>query len=294
MRYQFIAQHRQHYSVGRMCSVLGVSRSGYYAWRQRPVSAREMANQELGAEIQRIFKEKREVYGSPRIRRELLTLGKRCSRKRVARLMRQLGLRARCRRKYKVTTRSQPSHEVAPNLLHRDFHAQRPLEKWVADITYIRTDSGWLYLAVILDLFSRRVVGWAMGPRLTQDLALNALRMALRRCPPPKGLIHHSDRGSQYTSAAYLNLLKSWGIRVSMSSTGNCFDNAPAESFFGTLKNEWVHYQAFETREAAQTSIFEYIEVFYNRERRHSYLDYVSPSAFELAYAQQSSLSSCP
>lgn len=243
---------------------------------------------------EQIYKAKRKVYGSPRIHRELQALGKRCSRKRVARQMRKLGLRARCRRKYKVTTQCNAVHEVAPNLLQQDFHAEHPNAKWVADITYIRTQAGWLYLAVILDLYSRRVVGWAMGPRLTQALALDALRMALQRCQPPTGLIHHSDRGSQYTSTAYLKLLKSWGIRVSMSSTGNCYDNAPAESFFGTLKNEWVHHQHFETRAVAQTSIFDYIEVFYNRQRFHSSLDYVCPVDFELAYKRKSSLSFCP
>ena len=294
MRYQFIEQHRERHSITQMCAVLRVSRSGYYAWRKRPVSAREMANRDLEQEIQRIYEEKRQVYGSPRIHRELLALGKGCSRKRVARLMHKLGLRARCRRKYKVTTRRQPAHEVAPNLLQRDFRAQQPLEKWVADISYVRTQAGWLYLAVILDLFSRRVVGWSMAPRLTQELALKALRMALQRCQPAPGLIHHSDRGRQYTSTAYVNLLKSWGICISMSSTGNCYDNAPAESFFGTLKNEWLHHQHFATRTAARTSIFDYIEVFYNRNRRHSYLNYVSPVAFERAFAQQSTLSLCP
>jgi len=294
MRYHFVEQHRERYRITRMCRVLHVSRSGYYAWRRRPPSAREMANQELAQEIERIFEEKHKVYGSPRIHRELLALGKWCNRKRVARLMRKRGLRARCRRKYKVTTQRNATHEVAPNLLHQDFQAEQPNAKWVADISYIHTQVGWLYLAVILDLFSRRVVGWAMEPRLTQALALKALRMALQRCHPPKGLIHHSDRGSQYTSTTYLNLLHSWGIRVSMSSTGNCYDNAPAESFFGTLKNEWVHHQHYPTRGAAKTSLFNYIEVFYNRERRHSYLDYVSPVAFELAYAQQSTLSACP
>jgi len=294
MRYRFIEQYRAEHSIVLMCRVLQVSRSGYYAWRKRPESAREMANQELGAEIDQIFKAKRQVYGSPRIRKELLALGKRYSRKRIARLMRKLGLRARCRRKYKVTTQRNAAHEVAPNLLQQDFHAEHPNAKWIADITYIRTQGGWLYLAVILDLYSRRVIGWAMGPRLTQALALDALQMALKRCQPPTGLIHHSDQGSQYTSAAYLRLLKSWGIRVSMSSTGNCYDNAPAESFFGTLKNEWVHHQHYKTRSMAKTSIFDYIEVFYNRQRRHSSLDYVSPVDFELAYALKSSLSCCP
>ena len=294
MRYRFIEQYRKQHSITLMCKVMQVSRSGYYAWRKRPASGREMANQELRTEIEGIFKAKRQVYGSPRIHRELRALGKRCSRKRVARLMRRLGLRARCRRKYKVTTQRNAAHEVAPNLLQQNFQATHPNAKWVADISYIRTQAGWLYLAVVLDLYSRRVVGWAMGPRLTQALALDALRMALRRCQPPTGLIHHSDRGSQYTSTAYLLLLKSWDIRISMSSIGNCYDNAPAESFFGTLKNEWVHHQHYATRAEAKTSIFDYIEVFYNRQRRHSSLDYVSPVDFELAYALKSSLSFCP
>ena len=282
MKYQFIAAHREEFEIAVMCRVLHVSRSGYYAWCKRPISARKMADQQLSQQIKEIHQHSRQTYGSPRIRAELAAQGVKCGRKRVARLMRQANLRARQNRKFKViTTDSTHNHPVAPNRLEQDFTASRPNEKWLGDITYIPTAQGWLYLAVILDLYSRRIVGWAMSDSLERHLVITALQMALHRRQPPPGLLHHSDRGSQYASDDYQAVLTSHQIQASMSRKGNCYDNAPMESFFGTLKTELVHHCQYQTKTEAKTDIFEYIEVFYNRFRRHSALAYQSPVNFE-------------
>jgi len=287
---------REEFSLTLMCRQLGVSRSGYYAWRGRPPSAREMANRELVGEIRALHRASRETYGSPRIYREMRARGFLCSENRIARLMRLHHIQAKGRRRYKVTTKAKEARPVAPNLLRQDFVAERPNEKWLADISYIPTAEGWLYLAVVLDLYARRVVGWAMASRMSVKLTLNALRMALMQRRPEPGLIHHSDRGSQYTSAEYQRLLKSWGVQVSMSGAGNCYDNAPVESFFGTLKGELVEHVRYQARAEARSDIFDYVEVFYNRQRIHSTIGYVSPLTYEQAFHQRASsaLTSCP
>jgi transposase InsO family protein len=282
LRYEFINAHRQEFEITVMCRVLQVSRSGYYAWRRRPVSAREMANQQLTQQIEEIHQRSRQTYGSPRIQAELADNGVTCGHNRVARLMQQAGLRAKQKRKFKVTTtNSVHNYPVAPNLLDQDFEASRPNEKWIGDITYIATDEGWLYLAAVMDLYSRRIIGWAMGDSLERWLPLAALQMAIETRQPPPGLLHHSDRGSQYASDDYQAVLTKHQMQSSMSRTGNCYDNAPIESFFGTLKTELVHHRHYATRAEAKTDIFEYIEVFYNRFRRHSTLDNLCPILFE-------------
>lgn len=282
MKYQFITDHREEFEITVMCRVLAVSRSGYYAWRKRPTSARKMADQELSQQIKEIHQQSRQTYGSPRIQAELAENGVNCGQKRVARLMRQEELWAKQSRKFRVTTTdSAHPYPVAPNLLDQDFSASRPNEKWLTDITYIPTAEGWLYLAVVMDLYSRRIVGWAMRDSLERHLVIAALQMALKMRQPPPGLLHHSDRGSQYASDDYQALLTHHQICCSMSRTSNCYDNAPMESFFGTLKTEWVHHCHYQTKAEAKTDIFEYIEVFYNRVRRHSALSYQSPVNFE-------------
>jgi len=294
MRYQFIEAHREEYVVTLMCRVLNVSSSGYYAWRKRPCSQREMANRELLKEIEAAHEESNGTYGSPRIYAEVKDKVA-CSENRVARLMKKHGIAAKQKKRYKRTTRANTAHPVAPNLLGRDFTAAAPNQKWTVDVTYIPTLEGWLYLAVVIDLFSRRIVGWAMSSRMTSELVLDALEMAIQRRRPPAGLLHHSDRGSQYTGRAYQQLLKDNLFLSSMSGKGNCYDNAPTESFFGTLKMEHVHHVTYETRTEARTDIFFYIEAFYNRKRRHSTLGYVSPEAYEAAYYQhQLALTECP
>ena len=278
--------HRKEFDVQIMCDVLDVSRSGYYAWRTRPASEREMADAEYTKEIKRVFDNSRETYGYESIWRILQDEGIPCGKHRVRRLMRQEGLVVKQTKSYKRTTIANPTHQPAPNLLQGDFEADRPDAKWCADITYIPTQEGWLYLAVILDLFSRRIVGWAMGARMTQELVCTAMQMALRQRQPVGPLIHHSDRGSQYTSYAFQELLADNDITCSMSGQGNCYDNAVAESFFGTLKMELVNHVVYLTRKTAMTDIFFYIEGFYNRTRRHTALDYLSPEAFEVAFVQ--------
>jgi len=290
MRFQFIKDHRNEFPVTRMCKVLNVSPSSYYTWRKRPVSKREMANRELYKKIKVVYNENHGVYGSPRIYRELKKQGVACSENRVARLMRLRGLKAKQSKCYKVTTKRNKAHPVAPNLLKQDFVADWPNQKWLTDITYIPTQEGWLYLAVVLDLFSRRIIGWAMSDRMTSDLTMDALKMAVRQRRPEISLIHHSDQGSQYTDGEYQQLLKDWGIQVSMNGAGNWYDNAPMESFFGSLKSEWVHHHTYRTRDEARADIFYYIESFYNRRRLHSSLDYISPEAYEQLYHQQQSV----
>jgi putative transposase len=284
MKYAFIAAHAAAYRVERMCRVLKVSRSGYYAWRNRQPGPRAQANATLLAKIRSVYEASRWTYGSPRVHAALRQTGVACGRHRVARLMRHAGLRACARRRKRPLTTQPGAGVVAANLLNREFVAQRPDEKWVTDITYIDTLEGWLYLAAILDLFSRKVVGWAMADHLKSSLAERALLMALNQRPSDAPLLHHSDRGRQFTSTPYQALLTQAGITVSMSRTGNCYDNAVAESFFGTLKTECVTVP-FATRQQARTTIFEYIEGWYNRQRLHSSLGYLSPVQFERLHA---------
>jgi putative transposase len=270
-----------------MCKELSISPSGFYAWRQRPPSKREMANQQLFKRIKAVYDDNYGVYGSPRIYRELRDQSEPCSENRVARLMRLRNLQAKQAKRYKSTTRRNKVHRAAPNLLNRDFTAARPDEKWLADITYLRTMEGWLYLAAILDLYSRRIVGWSMSDRMTGDLTVAALQMALERRRVQSPLLHHSDQGSQYTDGTYRTLLTSHGIRASMNGVGTWYDNAPMESFFGTLKSELVHHCTYRTHDQARADVFFYIESFYNLRRRHSALDYVSPDAHEQLFYQK-------
>jgi len=281
MRYRFIEQHKKVWPVYLMCEVLKVSRSGYYEWRERPPSDRHWSNEALDQEIKTIFDDHRQRYGSPRIADELKDRGIECSENRVARRMQTLDLRAIQAKKFKVTTDSNHDKPVAEDLIEQDFTASRPNEKWVSDITYVWTDEGWLYLAVVLDLYSRAVIGWSMNRRMTQQLVSDALTMALFRRGFPKGTIIHSDRGSQYCSAAYQRLIKSQGLRCSMGRRANCYDNAAMESFFHTLKVELVHRQRFASRDAARQAIFEYVESYYNRRRKHSAIGYQIPMLME-------------
>lgn len=265
-----------------MCRVFGITVSAYYAARARGQSARQRDDRMLGETITRIFDEHRRSYGAPRVHQQLRADGQHVARKRVARIMRQQGLRAAAPRRWVRTTDARHDHPIAENVLDRDFTAAAPDRKWAGDITYIETAEGFLYLAVVLDLFSRRVVGWAMSDRIDRQLSCSAIVMALRVRRPAAGLIVHSDRGVQYAAGDYRQLLADWSITPSMSRRGNCWDNAPSESFFATLKKEHVYRcPRYQTRDEARASIFEYIEVFYNRVRRHSYLEYVSPVAFE-------------
>nr|WP_220211083.1 IS3 family transposase [Reticulibacter mediterranei] len=273
LSYPFIKDHAQLYPVSIMCRVLGVSVSGYYAWLGREPSAHEREDGILSTHILRIFHAKRGVYGSPRIQMELHDLGLRCSRERTARLMREMDLVAKPKRRSPVGTKRRKGVTAAPNLLNRNFQAERPNSKWVSDTTYVWTGEGWLYVAVVLDLFSRLVVGWAMGPHNDEELVRNAFEMALLRRSPPRELLVHSDQGSTYTATGYLTRLASLGIVVSMSAAGDCYDNAVMESFFSTLKGECIERSSFESRSQARQDIFEYIECFYNRERRHSTLN---------------------
>lgn len=281
MRYEFMAAHEGRYAVKRMCRALQVSRSGYYAWRGRPVSRRAQANELLLGQIREEFQASRRTYGSPRIHAALRRKGARCGRHRIVRLMRLHGMTATSRRKrFPHTTQRNARAIAAPNLLWQDFSSPAPDRKWVSDITYIDTAEGWLYLAAVMDLFSRRVVGWAMADHTQTSLVQEAFEMAVLRRQPDQGLLHHSDQGSQYTSEAFQQILRSQHCCVSMSRVGNCYDNAPIESFFGTLKTECARQQ-FATHAQARTAIFEYIEIWYNRRRLHSTLDYTSPAEFE-------------
>jgi transposase InsO family protein len=285
MKYAFIDQQRVHFPVSRLCQVLEVSVSGYYAWRKRPLSQREMANQELVRRIETIYTASEQSYGSPRVYAELRAQGCRCNRKRVERLMRGHGIRAkRTKRPHPPRRRPCQKAPLAPNRLAQDFTASQPNQKWLTDITYIPTAQGWLYLAAVMDLFSRRIVGWAMAAHCTEALVKQALQMALHQRRPPAGLLHHSDQGVQYTSTAYQALLAQHGLLVSLSHVGRCYDNAPMESFFATLKAERVYHRRYCTRVEAKTDLFAYIEGFYNRQRRHSALGYLSPVQYEQAH----------
>jgi putative transposase len=280
VKFQFIAMHPEEFPVRRMCRILGVSVSGYYAWRCRPPSPRQTQATSLLTEIRRVHARSRQTYGSPRIHAELRAQGNPCNHKRIERLMRQHGIQARRVRRFHRTTDSLPGLPVAPNRLNQEFHANTPNQVWTADITYVDTAEGWLYLATVLDLYSRRIVGWAMADRMETSLVREALQMALTQRQPAAGLLHHSDRGRQYASAEYQALLAAHGMPCSMSRRGNCYDNAVHESFFGTLKRECAD-ERFPSRTAARHCVFEYIEVWYNRQRRHSALGYLSPSQFE-------------
>lgn len=287
MRYAFIAEYSQQYAVTDVCRVVGVAPSGYYAWRKRPASQRARDNERLVELIRAAHQTSRRTYGSPRITAELRQAGETCNHKRVERLMRLHGIQAKSPRRFVRTTDSEHSQPVADNLLNQQFEAEAPNRVWTADITYIDTAEGWLYLAVVMDLFSRRIVGWAMAEHLFTCLVEDALRMALERRQPTEGLLHHSDRGSQYASQDYRDLLKGAGIQISMSRAGNCYDNAVQESFFGTLKGECAS-ERYPSRAAARTSLFEYIEAWYNRHRRHSALGYLSPEQFENKHSMSS------
>lgn len=287
MKYRFIEQHRSDYPVRLLCQTLGVVRSGYYAWRRRPSRKEDPGLPALLEHIQRIHRLSRGTYGSPRVHAQLCAEGFHYNHKRIARLMRLKGLVGRRKQRRVSTTDSRHTYPVAPNVLNRDFQTATTNRKWAADITYIPTREGWLYLAVVMDLYSRKIVGWSMQAHLTADLVENALRMALYEPQPDPGLLHHSDRGSQYASQQIRQLLAAHQITVSMSRTGNCYDNAVLESFFSTLKCEWVHFQDYPSRAQASRDIFAYIVGFYNRTRLHSTLGYRSPEQFE-AKEQQS------
>lgn len=282
--YTFIQHESQNYHLSRLCAALGVSRAAYYAWLSGQSSPRQQANQALVAQIEAIFEQSRRSYGSPRIQAELRAKGIVCNHKRLERLMREHGIRVRLRRRPKAQSTASSKIPRSSNLLQRDFAVSVPNRKWSSDIPYIPTREGWLYLAVVLDIGSRRIVGWAMSKSINQDLVCSALDMALQhRQPPNKTLLHHSDQGSQYCAQSFLQVLQDHEIVISLSRRGNCWDNAVVESFFATLKTELIQNRLFLTRHEAQTAIFDYIEVFYNRQRRHSSLNYRSPLDYEAA-----------
>jgi transposase InsO family protein len=280
MRFVLIDEAKEEFPVHRLCRVLGVSQSGYFAWKGRPACRRQHEDMVLLAHVRSAFTLSNGTYGSPRMTRELQDSGLAVGR-RTARLMRENGLRARQKRRFRRTTDSHHSWPIAPNLLDQDFSTQGPNQKWGSDISYIWTREGWLYLAVVVDLFARRVVGWAVADRLHRELALTALRKALIMRRPAPGLIHHADRGSQYCSTDYQAELRKHGILISMSGKGNCYDNSMVETFFKTLKSELVWRTMFETRRDAEQAIGRYIDGFYNPVRRHSALDFTSPAQFE-------------
>jgi putative transposase len=281
VKYAWIDAHRDEFELAPMCDALTVSMSGYRSWKGGGSPTRtRLTDAQMLALIQAIHQELKGAYGSPRMVMELRDRGFPASKERVERLMRENGIRARHKRRFKATTDSKHNLPVAPNLLARNFTPAKPNQVWTADLTYIWTDEGWLYLAVVLDLFNREVVGWSIKPRMTADIVIDALIMAWFRKKPAPGLIHHSDRGSQYASHAFQARLEKYGIACSMSRKGNCWDNAPTESFFNSLKNERVHGTRYSTRAAAEADLFDYIEPFYNRRRQHSTLGYASPMKF--------------
>ena len=282
MKYWFVSQHCSTHGVKKMCRNIGASRSGYYQWKKQPQSRRQKENEKILMEIKESHKNSRRAYGSPRIVEDLKAKGMKCSENRVARLMKIHGIVGKAKKRFKATTNSNHALPVAENLLNQNFTAEKPNTVWLSDITYVPTLEGWLYLVVILDLFSRQVVGWAMSDRLTSGFVVKALYQAIGRRHPGSGCIFHSDRGIQYASTDCRDVLMAYGFIQSMSRKGNCYDNAVAESFFHTLKTELVYDYRYETRAEARQSIFEYIEMFYNRKRRHSALGYRSPISFEL------------
>jgi transposase InsO family protein len=280
-----VAAEKAHYPVAVLCRCVAVSRPGFYAWQHRPLSSRAQADRRLAVEVAAAHAESRRIYGSPRVHRELRARGRHVSRKRVARVMREQGLRGRRRRRFVRTTDSQHAFPIAPNVVNQAFDVPAPNTIWAGDITYLATREGWLYLAVLLDLYSRRVIGYAMSDQITRALVLEPLRAALHRRERP-ALMHHSDRGSQYASHDYRALLAQGAIACSMSRPGNCWDNAVVESFFGTLKTE-LALTEWPTRAAATAAVTDYIEAFYNPRRRHSSLNYLSPVEFELRVVRQ-------
>ncbi len=282
MRFAFIRDHVREFPVDLMCQVLDVSRSGYYAWHERPPSRRVQRQAELVAQIRQVHTASRRNYGSPRVWFELAAQGVRCSQNTVAKLMREAGIRSKTKRRFVVrTTDSRHGHPVAENRLDRQFEQPLPNQAWAADITYIPTAEGWLYLAAVIDLCSRKIVGWSTADHLRAELVCEALEMAITHREPVGDLLHHSDRGVQYACDAYQGLLARHGMIASMSRRGNCYDNAVIESFFGTLKTELIHHETYATRAEAQLALFDYIEVYYNRQRRHSKLGYMTPAEFE-------------
>ena len=285
MKYAFIRAHRQHYPLTRLCEMLEVSPSGYHDWRDRPESNRSRENKRLTEKIAYYHQQSREIYGSPKIHIDLAKAGETCSVNRVARLMKVAEIKSKMARKFVITTDSKNTMQPAPDLLQRQFIVDKSNLAWVSDTTFIGTREGWLYLAVILDLFSRQVIGWAMGTKNNTELVQDALTMALWRRKKVSNIIVHSDQGSTYASTDYQQQLGDNNLRCSMSRKGECLDNAVAESFFGTLKNELVYHEDYKTRTQAKQSIFEYIEVFYNRQRRHAFLNYLTPVEYEARYA---------
>lgn len=285
MKYAFIEAHSSEFSIRLMCRALGVSRSGYYDWRGRKPSRRARENAEIGAAMKRIHQRSRETYGGRRLWRSLLNEGYACGRHRIERLRRENGMESRRRKRFKRAYEAKNTLPAAPNRLAQRFTASAPNQVWVGDITFIPTRAGWLYLAVIIDLYSRKVVGWSMSPRATMELVSNALEMAAQRRRPAPGLIHHTDQGSQYTSYAYQQAVADIGALSSMSRRGNCYDNAVAESFFSTLKAELIYHRDYRTHAEARGEIFEFIEVFYNRQRIHQSLNYRTPDEYERMYA---------
>ena len=287
MKYAWIDKQRGSYALEALCTTLGVSASGFADWKCGGGRHKRLSDAQLLTLIRAVHAESKGAYGSPRVWQELKHQGVPVSRERVARLMREHDIRAKHKRRYKATTDSKHDLPIAPNLLDRQFAPERPDQVWTADITYIPTAEGWLYLAVVMDLYTRMIVGWSMGARMTRDLVIDALRMAYFRRRPKRGLMHHSDRGSQYASQDYQALLEAYGMTVSMSRKGNCWDNAPMESFFNSMKNERTHGERYATRDEARQDTFEYIEAFYNRSRRHSALGYVSPAQHYAAWQSQ-------
>ncbi len=285
MKYAFIREHQAQYTVKRMCAVLGVSSSGYYDWIDRPESSRSRSNRSLITKIRCFHQASRRTYGSPRIHRDLQDTGVTVGVNRVARLMKQEGIQAKMAKRFVVTTDSKHTMKAAPDRLQRRFRTEAPNRAWVSDTTFIATRQGWLYLAVVLDLFSRQVIGWAMGDKNDRELVSNALTMAVWRRGMVRDVIVHSDQGSTYASGGYQKLLQEYELSCSMSRKGECLDNAVAESFFGTLKAELVDDEDYRTKDEAKASLFHYIETFYNRRRRHSFLGYLSPAEFEANYA---------
>ena len=284
MRFEFIARHRGIWQTQRMCQSLGVSRGGFYEWLTRPESCRSRENRQLLVQIRTSFEQSDRTYGSPRVWRDLRAWGFSCSKRRVERLMRAAGLKARSkRRRLPIDEGVRPEHAIAANVLDRQFEATGPNQRWVADFTYIWTDEGWLYFAVVMDLFSRRIVGWSMSSEMTAQLVTDALVMALWRRGKPRELLHHSDQGSQYTSEQFQRLLAEQGVTCSMSRQGDVWDNAAMESFFSSLKTERVSGKVYSTRNQARADVFDYVERFYNARRRHSTIGFVSPVEYENA-----------
>ena len=290
MRYAFVEQHRDSYPMQALCEALQVSDSGFAAWQRSEGPTKWLSDAALLKLIREIHEQTKAAYGSPRIYEEIKGRGIPVGKGRVERLMRENGLRGRHKRRFKATTDSKHSLPVAPNRLEQNFTTERPDQVWTADVTYLATGEGWLYLAIVLDLYTRQIVGWAMRERMTKDLVIDALRMAWFRRRPAPGLIHHSDRGSQYCSHEFQKQLADYGMLASMSRKGNCWDNAPSESFFNSLKNERVHGTRYETRDKARADVFDYLEIFYNRRRRHSALGGISPIAFYETWLNEQSM----